>query len=515
MGTRPLFDPERMKGPPPAAPPPPPTGSPPATAGDNHLTVSALALLVCSALEKLPQRIRVAGEISNFSDRTHWYFRLKDEQSIIDCVMFQTAARRAAFTPVGGDRVVLTGRVEFYPRQGRTQFYADAIERLGEGNLERRFKELCAELKALGWFDTARKRPLPAFPRRVAVVTSRTGAALQDVLVTMQQRCPAVDVLIADVRVQGDGAAQQIAATIDHLSASHRTLDIQAIIVTRGGGSLEDLWAFNERDVARAILQCAVPVVAAIGHEVDVTIAELVADERGATPTQAAMRLTPDRAALAEELAAARQRLHRAVLRRCEQRRERLAASARALAHETRLFLGRATLNLERCAALLARRRPEAVYAQRRAALAAASVRLVRAAAARLHTAELARAAEDLVRATDDALARRRERLNALARELLIAGPDSVLARGYSITLDAAGRAIRSASAVQPGDPLTTRLADGALRSTVTAEDAGPRQPPAQKPDLPPRPAASDSPRRRTSRRTADKDPGQMDLFKP
>lgn len=493
--TRPLFDPEKMAGPP--KPPPP--------RDDSPLTVTAAAALISGVLEKnLPTRLRIVGEVSGLNDRTHWYFRLKDEGAVIDCVMFNAAARRVGFKPSDGQKVVLTGRIEFYAKQGRTQFYAEAMESVGAGELEMRFRALCAELKALGWFDAERKRNLPTFPGRIAVVTSKTGAALQDVLVTTARRCPAVEIVTVDVRVQGDGAAEQIATAIRWLSSRRESLGIDAILVTRGGGSMEDLWAFNERAVAHAIIECSIPVVAAIGHETDTTIAELVADARAATPTQAAMLLTPDRAALAEELEQKFRRLRSVFARLREQRRERLRGLirrpvmtdprhlldaprrridelARHLTHAMSARTARAHVRLERVLGRFARAAPEA-----------------RLAARRVRTQELA---SRLARAMTLAIERRRSRAESLERELIVAGPASVLARGYSVTTAADGSVIRSANAARSGQPINTRVADGSFRSVVEGGEKN-AAPPIQPAALPAR------------RRRAKPDaPEQMKLF--
>lgn len=497
--TRPLFDPDRALG-----------GEPPTPLSDSRtLTVREVASMIGGVLERgLPARLRVVGEISNFNERTHWYFRLKDEEAVIDCVMFASAARRAGFTPRDGRKVILSGRVEFYAKQGRTQFYAESMEPVGAGELERRFRALCEELKALGWFDADRKRPLPTFPRRVAVVTSKTGAALQDVLATMRRRCPAVEVAVVDVRVQGEGAAEEIASALRRLSARHGALGIDAVLLTRGGGSIEDLWAFNERVVAQAIVESAVPVVAAIGHETDVTIADLVADQRAATPTQAAMLLAPDREALSEELLLKDRRLRTLLLRRLERDAERLRGLSKrpvladprsivhlarrtldhALArlhHAARDRLARGAVRVERLSSRLGLHRPEAVYAARRAFVSEAWRRLTHAMHARLGAVDLSRLASDLDRAWRTAADRCTARIDSLGRALALAGPVSVLERGFSVTTDAQGRVIRSAAQARPGEMIATRVADGSFRSIVAPHDDNAR-PAQRRPDSPP-----------------------------
>lgn len=503
MSTRPLFDPEKVRGPERDA-------IVPAT-GDSALSVSELATLVEHALTRhLPARVRVMGEISGFSDRTHWYFRLKDEQAILDCVMFSAAAKRTGFAPANGQKVILSGRIEFYARQGRTQFYAESMELFGAGALEAKFRQLCDELRALGWFAPERKRPLPHHPARIAIVTSRTGAALQDVLVTMRKRCASVEIVLVDARVQGDGAAEQVASAIDRLSSRHERLGIDAVLVTRGGGSLEDLWAFNERRVAESILRCAVPVVAAIGHETDVTIAELVADHRAATPTQAAMLMTPDSESLMEELAQLESRLSSARRRRVEREHDRAAHLAGRLLHSAHLRLGREQVRIERSAERLAHLRPEAVYAARRVAVGELGQRLRHAFECRLRDTNLATLGADLARAWALAFGRRADRLDSLERELIVTGPLSVLNRGYSVTTDSGGRVVRSALQIKPGATVHTRVADGTFRSvTQGTEPAGEAAP--DSPTLPPRTSLPPPPPRK--RRGAGAGRDQMDLF--
>lgn len=461
-GDRPLFDPSKMAA-------RAPTNAPDPRA--DAMRVRELAALIDSALRTgVPPNVRVVGEVSGFRDRTHWWFDLKDEDAVISCVMFKSGAARAGFVPENGQEVVATGRVEHYARQGKTQLYVEALAPVGAGALELRYRALCEELRALGWFDPARKRPLPWFPRRVAVVTSRTGAALQDVLDTMRRRCPAVGVLLVDVMVQGERAAPRIADALRFLSREHERLGVDAVIVTRGGGSMEDLWAFNERVVAEAIVRCDVPVVAAIGHETDTTIAELVADERCATPTQAAMRLTPDRAALAQQT---------------DQYVRRLRAALRSRLSDARA-------RAERLGARLAHARPEAVYAARRERLLKLEHRLRDALRAQTRRHDPASMRDRLDRALRFAHKRRAERVNTLGRSLEAVSPVRVLARGYSVTTGADGRIVRASSDVAPGDTIETRLADGRVRSVVS--DDGARQSPSQTRTRKPAPKPNEPP---------------------
>lgn len=510
---RPLFDPSRMTGAKEAAP---------AKKGAHEqLTVSQLNGLIDSALKDgLPPTLRVVGEISGLSDRTHWYFSLKDAEAVVSCVMFASDVRKmvdAGVRPVDGMQVVATGRIEHYARQGRTQLYVRSMAPVGAGALDAKLRALIEELRGLGWLDEDRKKPIPPFPRRIALVTSKTSAACQDVLKTMSQRFPAVDVLLVDVRVQSDPptrSAAEIARAIAKLSKQHKRLGVDAIVLTRGGGSLEDLWAFNERVVAEAILACEIPVVAAIGHETDTTIAELVADLRASTPTQAAMRVTPDKAALAEQLERSEARLSLALRRRVEREGERVRAIARhphftnpgaridrareqvdglerRLNHSARARVSAASMRLERLNGRLGAQRPEAVYAARGALLTELRSRLGHAVRERLRVFDPAGAERSLARAWSGRMRIESTRIADLERTLHAVGPTSVLQRGYSITVTPKGAVIRSASDVRSGEVVETRLGDGSFRSVVDGAGRGQRK--------------------RKSRKDA---PDQMDLFR-
>lgn len=443
------------------------------------LTVSQLAARIDGALKQgIPDAVRVVGEVSGFRERTHWYFDLKDGTSVINCVMFASAAKRAGFTPAVGQQVIAKGRIDFYAPGGKVSFVLESLEPAGAGALELQLRKLLEEVKALGWTDPERKRPLPFFPRKIAVITSKSGAALQDVLVTMQRRCPAVDVLLVDARMQGEAAVPEIVASITHVSRHHARLGVDALLVTRGGGSMEDLWCFNDRRVAQAIVECEVPVVAAIGHETDTTIAELVADERCATPTQAAMRLTPDRDALGQQIDAEQARLWLLMHRRIESLSKHVALLARTpifsspaehfagaaeqvthaerhLASAVRARLMSARQDVAQHATRMERARPTAVMAQLREKLRSAEREIARAMHARM--------------------ARDQAALSSLQRTLDAVSPQRVLERGFSVTLRADGRVVRRPQDVQPGDELVTRLAEGQVASRVSGSREAPR----------------------------------------
>jgi exodeoxyribonuclease VII large subunit len=460
----------------------------------SHITVAQLAGLIDRTLkDHLPTGLKVIGEVGRFTPRTHWYFDLKDAEAVISCVMWQSAARKAMFQPRAGQQVVVTGRIEFYAPQGRSQFIADKIEPVGEGALDLAFKALCEELKALGWFDDSRKRPLPLMPRKVAVVTSRTGAALQDVLDTFARRSPCVDIALVDVRVQGDGCASQVARAIRWLSREYERLGIDVILVTRGGGSLEDLWAFNERIVAEAIVESRIPVIAAIGHETDTTIAELVADVRGATPTQAAMRIAPESSAIARQLRSTglrlasildrqirldRERLRSATrhsafadpMRIVDQKADELTGAARDIRHAADARLRSARARLDALALRLERYRPEFIYARRDSELRTLAEALRAVIIARLRPERLRILHHKMQSSIDCSVREHALRISGLARSLELVGPRSVLARGYSLTLDSDGAPIRSTVQAVPGATVRTRVLDGSFTSVVSGD---------------------------------------------
>lgn len=420
------------------------------------VTVTQLMASIKGALnDALPAKLRVVGEVSNLSDRNHWFFSLKDGTSLVRCVMFASAARAVRFPVRDGLQVVATGRVDVFPGQGAVQFYVDRLEPVGQGELEMRLRELIEELRGLGYFDPQRKRPLPAIPTRIAVVTSRSAAALQDVINTAGRRWPGCELLHIDVRVQGEQAAPEIAAAINKLSAQGRRLGIDAVILTRGGGSIEDLWAFNERVVADAVFDCALPIVAAIGHETDTTVAELVADHRCATPTQAAMMLVPEKAVLEQQVQQQAARLTLALRRRAQHERQRLTSLAKHPAMS----------------------RPERLVSVPRDSVDRLAARLARALPGRVE--------------------RDRQRLEQLARHLEAVGPLRVLDRGYTLTLNKAGKPIRSAEDAAATRALTTVFADGRVDSTVDGGGAPSESlpPGPTKPKRPKKARDDDSPR--------------------
>ena len=393
---------------------------------DRPLTVGAVSAWVRAVLaDGLPPKVRVIGEVSNFSNRTHWFFSLKDEQATLSCVCFASSAKRVKFPVADGLQVIATGRIDYYDMQGRLQLYVDKLEPVGQGALELKFRALCDELRKLGYFDPARKRPLPVMPRRIAVITSRSAAALQDVINTTAQRWAGCQLLLYDVRVQGAEAVGEIAAALRMLSRDGERLGIDAIILTRGGGSIEDLWAFNERAVADAVYECSLPIVAAIGHETDTTVAELVADVRCATPTQASMTLVPDQAAMEHQLHQLTQRLTLQLKRVFE-----------FSEHRYQSLMRRPVL-----------RRPMSMLEPVTQAVDGLAKRLALSLPRRVEKSAI--------------------RLEALTKQLESVSPTNVLSRGYSYTIGPDGHVLRSTGAVRVGDAMITVLADGRVHSRV------------------------------------------------
>jgi exodeoxyribonuclease VII large subunit len=429
------------------------------------LTPSALNRLVRDLIENALPMVWIEGEISNFvrAASGHWYFSLKDASAEVRCAMFARENARLGFKPGDGTRVLARARVSLYEARGSFQLIIDHLEDAGEGALRRAFEELKARLQKVGLFDEARKRRLPAFPRRVGVITSASGAAIRDVLSVARRRFALTEVEVLPVLVQGTEAPAQIAAMLRRAALAGR---YDVLLLTRGGGSLEDLAAFNDEGVARAIAASPVPVVSAVGHEVDFSISDFVADLRAPTPSAAAELILPDREALARTLSHLQARLWNH-WHRCSQdamqKLDHLAARLNARRPQQRLDAGRERMQALRVRLL----RAHALTHERASArLEQLSVRLrSHPPGARLpnlaqHDLELRRR---LVAAWERDLERRRQRLAELARALNAVSPLDVLKRGYAILFDDAGNVLRSADAIQPGARLRARLADGEL----------------------------------------------------
>ena len=389
--------------------------------------------------------VAVRGELSNYKvyPSGHHYFTLKDAESSVRCVMFRSAASKLRFRPESGMGVIVYGRVSVYPRDGAYQLYCEAILPEGSGALQLAYEQLREKLAKEGLFDREHKKPIPRYPERIAVVTSSAGAAVHDIIRVLRRRWPLAKVILLPVRVQGEEAPPEIAAAIRWASA-HKIAD--TLITGRGGGSIEDLWAFNDERVARAIYDCEIPVISAVGHEPDVTIADFVADLRAATPSNAAELAAPDVNELLQAIDSARSRLDRAVLKKVSAGRESLdaLASRRVLVSATG-FIEQRRLRLD---ALKTRLEGTHGFVDRlKSRLEAASARLNGAA--------------------DASLAARKNEYVRLAAKLDALSPLKVLSRGYAIALDAEGRAVKDARGVAVGERLTVKLNSGALGCRV------------------------------------------------
>lgn len=429
------------------------------------LSVWELTSSVKRLLEKQIGSVWVSGEITNLRAQSsgHVYFTLKDPAAQLACVLFRGTPGAQRQLLADGQKVLLQGDLTVYEARGQYQLIVRAIELQGIGALQAAFEKLKQKLSAEGLFAPERKRPLPRCPQRVGLVTSPTGAAIRDVLHVIQRRNPALEIILAPCRVQGDGAAAEIAAAIRLLNefaapgqASARRPKLDLILITRGGGSLEDLWAFNEEAVARAIFESALPVVSAVGHEIDFSIADFVADLRAATPSAAAEILTEGVYASRQFVADTPRHLAQIVRRRLEREQEYFRSLAiRFTRLHPRRQLESSFQRLDDSHAILLRLLTQAVRA-RSVALAHLAARFQRA-------------------QPSCRLPVRRERLRQLEKRLHALGPEQVLGRGYSITTNAdTGRVLRHANAVQPGQKIKTRLARGEIISRAEPPERRP-----------------------------------------
>jgi len=437
------------------------------------LTPSQLNTLARDLLEGSFPLIWVEGELGNVSRPSsgHLYFVLKDERAQVRCAMFKPKSSWLKFIPREGVHVLARGRLTLYEARGEYQLVLDHMEEAGEGALRRAFEEMKAKLAAEGLFESERKRPLPPFARRIGVITSPTGAAVRDVLSVLARRFPLVEVDVLPVQVQGAAAAPQIVRMLQRAAASGR---YDVILLARGGGSLEDLWSFNDERLARAIAASPVPVVSAVGHETDFSLSDFAADLRAPTPSVAAELLVPSRDDLArrlraldarlanlqvQRLRAAMQRTDRAALRlnslrpraRLDALCRRQADALRRLASAWQRRLERERARVRHADAVLRAAQPQRRIARLRERLAAVSSRPQAAIVRRLGNETL--------------------RLRGLARSLETVSPLATVARGYTILRHPDGRVVRSVLDAAPGDRLDARLADGTLPLKVIDSD--------------------------------------------
>ena len=375
-------------------------------------------------LDPMLADVCVRGELSNYKiyPSGHHYFTLKDSESSLRCVMFKGSAAKLRFRPESGMSVTAFGRVSVYPRDGAYQLYCSALQPEGAGDLQVAFEQLKAKLAAEGLFDRSHKKPLPAFPEKIAIVTSSAGAAVHDMIRILGHRWPMTKVVLLPVRVQGVEAPPEIAGAIRYAN-EFQVADL--IITGRGGGSIEDLWAFNDERVARAIYDSRIPVISAVGHEPDVTISDYVADRRASTPSNAAEIAVPDRREIAELLSSYDIRSSQAL------RRQLLQLSERLEAYRNKQVL----------------RDPTAQFDNRRM--------------------ELDRLRDRMLTAEERTLSRSRERFVALTAALDAMSPLRVLSRGYAIASDDSGRCVRSVRELEAGEKLTLRFTDGSADCLV------------------------------------------------
>ena len=430
------------------------------------LSVSALNRQARQLLEGRLGEVWVRGEISNYRrpGSGHWYFTLKDDSAQVRCAMFVNRNRFSNLQPADGAEVVVRGRVSLYEGRGDYQIIVEHMEPAGEGALRAAFEALKERLAAEGLFSAERKRALPPFPAHLAILSSRSGAALSDVLSIVRRRFPCLKVTLLPVAVQGPDAERQLLGAMQRIPA----LEPDVVLLTRGGGSLEDLFVFNSEPLARAIASCPVPTVAAIGHETDFTIAELVADLRGPTPSAAAEMLTPDGSALALQFDGLEARLGRASTTRIDLARGGLAALRARLTdprHRVRQLMQRADdldERLRRAAAGQTERFRARVDALRR------SVRLLRP-AERIenHRRTLERLAATARYAVTNQVRNGRTNLAALARTLEAVSPLDTLTRGFAIVTDPDGRVITGADGLEAGARIRANFHDGAVDAVV------------------------------------------------
>jgi exodeoxyribonuclease VII large subunit len=440
------------------------------------LSVTELTRHVRDILESRLGEVWVEGEISNYRKQSsgHHYFTLKDDRAQLACVMFARAySARSGLILKDGMQVQTFGRLTVYEARGQYQLVVELVQTRGQGLLQAKFEALKRKLQAEGLFDPEHKKPLPSFPRRVALVTSRSGAALQDMLNILQRRSPWLRILICPVRVQGEGAAGEIADMIRYLDRHQVSLEVDVIIVARGGGSLEDIWEFNEEVLARTIYGCDLRTISAVGHEIDFTIADFVADLRAPTPSAAAELVAPSQEFLRNSLAAkqatlvrlAKQAVEVGVLGLNRLKEARGLRDPATLIHdrqqkvdqiEARLLqLLRWTVehhrtHTNRLASLLQAYRPAQVVVRRRAEVAGVQARLENAAKYQLE--------------------RTKQKLVSLERSIALLGPEQTLRRGYSITRKTNGEILQRSEDVKPGDEILTRLAEGEVRSRVETD---------------------------------------------
>ena len=441
---------------------------PDAMSAQRVVPIGELARVVAALLERSFPLLWVGGEISNFTRAVsgHWYFVLKDRDAQVRCVMFRNRNQNLDWAPREGDRVEARVLVGLYAPRGEFQLQVEQMRRAGAGALYEAFLRIKAKLEAAGLFDAGRKRPLPAHPRAIAIVTSMQAAALRDVLTTLARRAPHVDILVFPTPVQGEEAPVRIVEAIAAASRHCVAHGIDVLLLVRGGGSIEDLWAYNDERVAHAIAAAGVPVISGIGHETDFTIADFVADRRAPTPTAAAELATPDAGALLMRLTQRRAAITRAMERRIAMLTQRIDEGARRLRSPAqRLSIARQTLG-DRLRRLIGAN--DHAFLRSRACLAQ-SVRRLRAAAPALErlAGRQGRLGERFDRGIEQRMRMATHALESLEQRLGLLDPKAILERGYSIAVDSEGNVVRDAVHLRVGDRVTVEVAHGRFESDV------------------------------------------------
>lgn len=439
--------------------------------GPRVLTVSEVTRSVRVCLEKTIGEVWVQGEIANYRQQSsgHQYFGLKDERASLACVLFFKNSLRLP-TLADGMLVQVRGEMTVYEARGQYQLIVNLVQATGVGLLQAKFEALKRRLESEGLFAAERKRALPALPRRVGLVTSPTGAALHDMLNILQRRAPWLQIVINPVRVQGTGAAAEIAAAIRHFNEDENLPAVDVIVVCRGGGSAEDLWEFNEEIVARAIVASAIPVISAVGHEIDFTIADLAADLRAPTPSAAAELVVPEAADLTRRLTQLASRMQREVSNTLARWKAILTGLARAAVWREPLRpltewsqrLDAAEDSLQRAARWSLEARRQRVALLERALRQHRPEQIVR-----WQRQQLADRVSQLTAASARQIREQRHRLHRWKGLLRVLSPEATLSRGYSITTNAQGQIIRSVTETKSRQKLVTRLRDGSVISTV------------------------------------------------
>lgn len=433
-------------------------------------TVSRLNSEVRLTLELQFQQLWLVGEVSNFvaAASGHWYFSLKDQAAQVKVAMFKQANRYATVRPQNGQQVLIRARISVYEPRGEYQLLAEFIEPAGAGLLKQQFEQLKAKLAAEGLFAPERKQPLPVNPRRVGVITSPTGAAVRDIITVLARRAPGIELIIYPCQVQGETAAAQLR---NMLSTAIRRNEVDVLIIGRGGGSIEDLWCFNDEALARAVADCPIPIVSAVGHEIDFALTDFVADVRAATPSAAAELVSPDQSQYLVALTQLQQRLSRAIRRQLAQQQPRLMQLQQRLQqlHPQRR-LEQQQQRLDELQLRLQRRMQQQLQtAQRQHSYLQQSLQhLSPAKAIKQQQLQLQQLAKRLQQAQQQQLKYSSQQLARLSAQLHTVSPLATLARGYSISFDSQQQALTSSAQLKVGDAINTRLAQGSFSAVVT-----------------------------------------------